>query len=93
MHEDTLNVAGSRGYIWFMALNIVFCLWLIVRSISPDVKNLVTTDLNFYYFSILAISTLVVTVNNIVKNKKKHMLPVVYHGDYITWDIMVRSVL
>ena len=41
--KQNLDIVNSWGYIWFLTLNIVFCLWLFVGNLL-NAANFIYND-------------------------------------------------
>ncbi len=70
IHDHTLNVTCSRGYIWFLGLNIVFCLWLLWRD-APHTSGLFDSAvLHTLYVVIIALSGLNMLIAYLTRSRR-----------------------
>lgn len=69
--KETLNIAWSWGYLWFLCLNIAFCFWLLLRGVEQDQNYFNWSHLELLNVSIIAFALLNIIVFWVTKKSKK----------------------
>ncbi|WBM70302.1 membrane-associated sensor domain-containing protein [Buttiauxella sp. WJP83] len=97
-HSTGENVITStKGYMWFLCLNIIFCAWLFLRSThNKDVESLPPAlQLLCGCIVILALINLIITLkikNNINDGVYHYALPFVVFAFGLLWSVLLLNV-
>lgn len=71
LRKESLNIAWSWGYLWFMCLNIVFSFWLLLRGVELGHGYFTSSRLETLNIGIIAFSILGIAIFFVTKKNKK----------------------
>ncbi|KEA51242.1 hypothetical protein DT73_17865 [Mangrovibacter sp. MFB070] len=69
--SNTINTDISKGSIWFSLLNVIFCVWLIIRGSYDLTDNYVYQRLTVLYITIITLSFSILAIFYLA-HKKEH---------------------
>ncbi|MFI3014234.1 membrane-associated sensor domain-containing protein [Klebsiella aerogenes] len=72
--DDVLSVGNSRGYIWFSGLNIIYCIWLIVRGADDKNEHFISVELNVIYIIVVVLSSVNIVLSVSISEKNRFVM-------------------
>ena len=67
--KKILDIVNSWGYIWFLSLNIVFCLWTLASSVSHSSNSINNNIINRLCFTTIIVALLGFYLRRHIKKK------------------------